>query len=113
MNTFSDERVDREIVEAAGEGAVRHLMRRLLVVAVAAAEIEVEPRGEVDGRIREACDLLIFRIHLCDAEDRAKDGHRVDGRQGAGFDGDEVLLDEALLVRVIGADQPIEQMRLS
>src|SRR4051794_40621412 len=88
-------------------------MSGLLVMAVAATELEIELRRDVDRRIGETGKFLILGIDAGISErKRTKERRQVDRREGAGLDQDEVLENQSVLMRIVAADKPIEEARL-
>src|SRR6185503_18527967 len=86
---------------------------RLAIVAVAAAELKVELVREVDRRVREARKFFVGRVKLEVAQCRAEEGRQGDGCQRAGLEGDEVLLDQPVFMRVEATDEPVGEVRLA
>src|SRR6185437_1742599 len=95
------------------ERAQRRLGRRLAVMTVAAAELQVELIGEMDRRVGEARELLVFRVELEVAQCRAEECRQGERCQRTGLQGDEILLDQSVFMRVEAADEPVGQAGLA
>ena len=90
---------------ASRQRAVGALHCILVVVAVAAAKIDVEPVAEMHGGIGKAGDFLIFGIERGDGQ-RAQ---RINAVQRALGDRDELLINQALFLGVIAANDPVDK----
>jgi hypothetical protein len=81
------------------------------VVAVAAADVEVEAIAEMDRAVGEARDLLVVRIQVYQRQRR--ECRREDGRRfGDRVEPEELLTNEAFFLGVISADEPFEAVAL-
>src|SRR3954447_12313461 len=82
------------------------LYRGLLVLAVAAAELQIELRGYVNRRVGETGKLTVFGcdLHVLKDDDR---------RQRPRLAGDQVLRDQPLFVVVEATHEPVDEPRLT
>src|SRR5204863_10048605 len=99
--------IDDDKTWAIDEESQLRLNRRLVVVAIPATEIDVESISEMQRRIGESGDLFIVRIQ-CDQRERVECRRQDRWVAGAKIERLELLMDQAVFVRIVAADQPFE-----